>query len=692
MNALLLAPIESTPSPSAADAEAAAPPPAPKPYAPRPVQYYDTEEDAFSGILPRRFRFPAAVAAAVVLLLFLINTFFKESKDKPGITPAIATTDSRERSELTSVKNSLREPEPERGKLAPNLAATPAPVPDAVQKAPLPPEMLIAAGPTPSVAPPAVSVHGASAPASPLDKQIAEKTTALERLKQDLAATEKAHQARLQDQQIAATALAEAQKAIDEKTKAAGVAKKITEDLLAARKKREEDQQSAETAARAAQQFAAEKVRAADDARKALAEFETQNREKLAAQEKMDTELQTLQRTLADRQKNADESAKTATAAETARQQQVAAIQQTEKELAEAKAKIAKTSAEGELQRQAMAAERRKLDDEISAMKALFEQKMKDIEDRRRQIESAPAAPVVPAAKSAPPASAELKIPRAATPPPTLPLMAMKTDLPNVPPAATPAPERTPVAPLTPSALMNSLGMRFAPVGEVLFCVWQTRVKDFEAFAKAVNLKSTAWRGPGFRQSPDHPVVNVTWTEAIAFCKWLTDKEHKDGSLPSNQFYRLPYDLEWSKAVALPDETGKTPEARDMGVPDVYPWGTEWPPTKGAGNYTGEETGSDVAIKGYDDGFAWTAPVGTFPPNKFGLYDMGGNVWQWCMDSWNNESKAKVLRGASWYNGALKLSLLSSCRVHAAPDSSTDNYGFRIVRATETVAGKSSKK
>jgi formylglycine-generating enzyme required for sulfatase activity len=62
---------------------------------------------------------------------------------------------------------------------------------------------------------------------------------------------------------------------------------------------------------------------------------------------------------------------------------------------------------------------------------------------------------------------------------------------------------------------------------------------------------------------------------------------------------------------------------------------------------------------------------------------MGGNVWQWCMDSWNDKSTGKVLRGASWYNGALKLSLLSSCRVHAAMDSSTDNYGFRIVKATE---------
>ena len=227
--------------------------------------------------------------------------------------------------------------------------------------------------------------------------------------------------------------------------------------------------------------------------------------------------------------------------------------------------------------------------------------------------------------------------------------------------------------------------MKFAPVGDLDFCVWQTRVQDFEVFAKAVNLKSNSWKGPGFKQGPDHPVVNVTWQEAVAFCKWLTDKEHKENVLPANQFYRLPTDLEWSKAVGLPEESGRTAEMRDMGVPDVYPWGTQWPPPVGAGNYTGEETGSDVAIKGYDDGFAWTSPVGSFAANKFGLFDMGGNVWQWCMDTWNSDSKAKVLRGASWYNGALKLSLLSSCRVHAAPDSMSDNFGFRIVRAKEEV-------
>ena len=278
--------------------------------------------------------------------------------------------------------------------------------------------------------------------------------------------------------------------------------------------------------------------------------------------------------------------------------------------------------------------------------------------------------------------------PARATPPPSTPAtLALKTEPVKIPaiPAVT-----TPQVGATPAEGQNSLGMKFVPVGDVDFSIWQTRVKDFEVFAKAVNFKSSAWKAPGFKQNPDHPVVNVTWVEAVAFCKWLTDQEHKDGVLPAQKFYRLPTDSEWSKAVGLPEESGKNPEARDMGIPDVYPWGNQWPPPPKSGNYTGEETGSDVAIKGYDDGYPWTSPVGSFPPNKLGLYDMGGNVWQWCMDAWNNDSKAKVLRGASWYNGALKLSLLSSCRVHASPESSTDNYGFRIVRAGE--GAKSGKK
>ena len=62
---------------------------------------------------------------------------------------------------------------------------------------------------------------------------------------------------------------------------------------------------------------------------------------------------------------------------------------------------------------------------------------------------------------------------------------------------------------------------------------------------------------------------------------------------------------------------------------------------------------------------------------------MGGNVWQWVGDFWNGENRAKTLRGGSWYNGAIPLSLLSSCRISSSPDTLHDTYGFRIVKAGE---------
>jgi serine/threonine protein kinase len=253
------------------------------------------------------------------------------------------------------------------------------------------------------------------------------------------------------------------------------------------------------------------------------------------------------------------------------------------------------------------------------------------------------------------------------------------------PPVVTPEtpPDKGLAAPVETKGATNSLGMKFAAVGDVQFSVYLTTRKDFEAFATAAGLKSEAWKNPGFKQAPDHPVVNVTWREAEAFCKWLTEKERKAGLLKGGEIYRLPTDAEWSKAVGLPAEMGATPEERDMGVQDVYPWGNQWPPPAGSGNYAGEECDTEIPIPGYNDGFRNTSPVGKFRVNAFGLYDMGGNVWQWVSDYWNSENRAKTLRGGSWYNGAIPLSLLSSCRISSSPDTLHDTYGFRIVKGVE---------
>ena len=265
----------------------------------------------------------------------------------------------------------------------------------------------------------------------------------------------------------------------------------------------------------------------------------------------------------------------------------------------------------------------------------------------------------------------------------TLPVKATGNGKPPVVAPEIVTPDKTLVGTPETAGATNSLGMKFAPVGDVQFSVVLTTRMDFEAFAAATGLKSEAWKNPGFKQTPDHPVVNVTWREAEAFCKWLTEKERKAGLLKGGESYRLPTDAEWSKAVGLPAEIGATPEERDMGVQDVYPWGNQWPPPAGAGNYAGEETQTEIPIPNYNDGFANTSPVGKYRVNAFGLYDMGGNVWQWVSDYWNSENRAKTLRGGSWYNGAIPLSLLSSCRISSSPDTLHDTYGFRIVKGVE---------
>ena len=278
--------------------------------------------------------------------------------------------------------------------------------------------------------------------------------------------------------------------------------------------------------------------------------------------------------------------------------------------------------------------------------------------------------------------------PRSAKTPPPAPSRAIIVEPPPVPPVVSPPVESPrPDRHLTVAATKerpweNSLGMRFVPVAQIFFCVWDTRLQDYEQFVEhSGHPASDKWKEPGFKQGPDHPVVNVSWDDALAFCNWLTTRERGLGLLPARMSYRLPTDLEWSSAVGLVNEAGSTPEQR-KGKIKVYPWGLGWPPPPGTGNYCGEETkggrSSWPVISGYNDGYARTSPVGAFPPNRYGLHDMGGNVWQWCED-WSNASRfRRVLRGASWLNEHPD-DLLLSHRRDDTPSSRRDNYGFRCV-------------
>ena len=115
------------------------------------------------------------------------------------------------------------------------------------------------------------------------------------------------------------------------------------------------------------------------------------------------------------------------------------------------------------------------------------------------------------------------------------------------------------------------------------------------------------------------PVEQVTWYEAKDYCK-------KVGK-------RLPTEWEWEKAAK-------------GGRNSIYPWGDEF--ESGKANICDVNCEHDWKSSEFDDGYKTTSPVGSYPPNGYGLYDMAGNVWEWTSSDWDKEGKYKVLRGGSW--------------------------------------------
>ena len=239
---------------------------------------------------------------------------------------------------------------------------------------------------------------------------------------------------------------------------------------------------------------------------------------------------------------------------------------------------------------------------------------------------------------------------------------------------------------------VNSLGMKFVPVPiqrgptdgkRVLFSVWETRVQDYEVFAKETGH---AWTKPKFEQGPTHPAVKVSWDDAQAFCAWLTERERRAGRLGTEESYRLPTDHEWSCAAGIGDREDPAigPAMKSGKLTDVFPWGTAWPPPPGAGNYSGEEAaGHETApdqkiIQGFRDDFSETAPVGSFAANTLGIFDLGGNAWEWCEDFWKPGEPARVVRGAS-FGSARREGLLSSRRDSGEPEARNSSFGFRVV-------------
>ncbi len=188
---------------------------------------------------------------------------------------------------------------------------------------------------------------------------------------------------------------------------------------------------------------------------------------------------------------------------------------------------------------------------------------------------------------------------------------------------------------------------------DVAFDIMRTEVtlQQFSEFA-ASRRRATPPQPP-WSTRPDQPVVNARWADAQEFCASIRA--------------RLPTEAEWEYA------------ARGRNVDAVYPWGDQFL-TAHANSF-----GTPPA-----DRWEHTAPVASFAPNDWGLYDMAGNVWEW-VDGWYVSSDAtvtahRVARGGSWRS--IASSLRASARARLNPEQGDDSVGFRCVRVTSHDEGR----
>ncbi|MBW2690471.1 MAG: PEGA domain-containing protein, partial [Deltaproteobacteria bacterium] len=183
---------------------------------------------------------------------------------------------------------------------------------------------------------------------------------------------------------------------------------------------------------------------------------------------------------------------------------------------------------------------------------------------------------------------------------------------------------------------------------------------------------SSGMSGNRSLEADAHPVANVTWDDAARFLNWLSKKDglppfyrEENGTMvvagTSGVGYRLPTEAEWAFAARMANQKERV----------RYPWPGKYPPKGKAGNFADESARHllPVVIEGYSDGFAASAPTGSFPANPTGIQDLGGNIAEWCHDYYaaNPVSGGKgavdpmgpgvgnhhVVRGSSWRDASI---------------------------------------
>lgn len=198
---------------------------------------------------------------------------------------------------------------------------------------------------------------------------------------------------------------------------------------------------------------------------------------------------------------------------------------------------------------------------------------------------------------------------------------------------------------------------------------WDRETMDFKM------NEEYSWRKTGFAQTDSHPVLNVSWNDAMEFCNWLSHKE--------SATYRLPTEAEWEYACRAGTTTRYYHDNDSEGIDKVA--------NVADAEFKSQFPELEAVIKD-SDGYAYTSPVGSFLPNSFGLYDMHGNVWEWCADWYDPEYYARsttddpagpttgderVYRGGGWFNCAR--GFRSSSRSAGLPDNRHLTLGFRVL-------------
>jgi formylglycine-generating enzyme required for sulfatase activity len=204
---------------------------------------------------------------------------------------------------------------------------------------------------------------------------------------------------------------------------------------------------------------------------------------------------------------------------------------------------------------------------------------------------------------------------------------------------------------------------------------------QYAAFVKTGSYqKQRYWTGAGWEQKerrgwtgpdntreafnlPNHPVVGVSWYEAVAFCHWLTEQLHQSRELGTDKEITLPTEPQWEKAARGMD--GR-----------IYPWGNDPDPNRA--NYG-------------DTGIGMTSAIGCFPggSSSYEVEDLSGNVWEWCLTKWEGSYKnyqndnnlegkdLRVMRGGAF--DYYQWSTRCAFRASESPDKRYSNRGFRVV-------------